>query len=189
MRNGCPNVLLELAERTGSVTLFHLYQEIGLFSSPNLPLAVSEAVTPDKTENNAFYSGKNFQISPLQMAIASSPLANEGYLPEPRLVNAHQLGDGTWSTFPNYDENKRVLSVDITSQITELFSTQDGTFWGVTSIVINEEEEQITWFVGGTPADWQGDPYVVVIVLEDESPEMAASIGTSLLDSVITSSN
>ncbi len=187
--NGCQNVQLEFADKTGPRSLMNLYQDLGLFSAPNLPLDIPEADTPDISEPTAFYLGSNFHISPIQMAIAASALSNNGLLPEPRLVNAHLLGDGTWSTFPSYDENKRVFSPDITSQITDLFSTQDGTFWGVTSIVINEEEEPITWFIGGTPADWQGDPFVIAIVLEDDAPEIAASIGISLLESVINFSN
>lgn len=187
--NGCQSVQLELAERTGARTLMNLYQDIGFFSEPNIPLDIPDADMPDMSQETAFYSGSNFHISPLQMAIAASTLSNNGMLPEPRLVNAHQLGDGTWSTFPSFEENTRVLSPDRTSQITELFSTQDGTLWSVTSIVVDEEEEPITWFVGGTPADWQGDPYVIVIVLEDDSPGKAASIGISLLESVINFSN
>jgi len=187
--NGCQSVQLEFAERTGARSLMNLYQDIGLFSEPNLPLDIPEADTPDISQDTAFFLGSNFHISPIQMAIAASALSNNGLLPEPRFVNAHQLGDGTWSTFPGFEENKRVLSPDLTSQITELFSTQDVAFWSVTSIVITEEEEPITWFVGGTPADWQGDPYVIVIVLEDDSPDIAASIGMSLLESVINFSN
>jgi len=187
--NGCQSVQLEFAERTDARSLMNLYQDIGLFSEPNLPLDIPEADTPDISQDTAFFLGSNFHISPIQMAIAASALSNNGLLPEPRLINAHQLGDGTWSTFPGFEENKRVLSPELTSQITDLFSTQDGAFWSVTSIVINEEEGPITWFVGGTPADWQGDPYVIVIVLEDDSPNIAASIGTSLLESVINFSN
>lgn len=188
LTNGCQNVQLEMATRTGSEILLNVYKDLGLFSVPNFPLEMPEADKPELTQDIAFYLGESFRISPIQMAIAASALSNEGNLPEPRMVNAHQIADGSWNTFPSYSENSQVQSLVFTPQLTELFTNPDGSFWEITSFVMNEGEP-ITWFIGGTPADWQGDPFVVVIVLEADAPQLAASIGKTLIENVILSSN
>jgi hypothetical protein len=43
------------------------------------------------------------------------------------------------------------------------------------------DESPVTWFLGGTPPNWQASPLVVVVLLEEEAPRLARRIGNELL--------
>ncbi|MEA3327143.1 MAG: FtsW/RodA/SpoVE family cell cycle protein [Chloroflexota bacterium] len=187
--NGCQNVQFELGKISGVDLLLNIYKNFGFFSEPNLSLDVADADTPIISEETTFYYGGGFNISPLQMALALSAFSNDGILPEPRIVNAYQDSNGKWNTLPSFDESEHAISPIISSQLTRLLKSPDTAMWQVTALATNEEDEPITWFLGGTSTDWQGEPIVVVIVLEAEAPELAESIGEALMEEAILLSN
>ena len=43
------------------------------------------------------------------------------------------------------------------------------------------DESPVTWFIGGTPPNWQASPLVVAVVLEDDNVQLAEEIGAGLL--------
>jgi hypothetical protein len=45
----------------------------------------------------------------------------------------------------------------------------------------NSDESPVTWFIAGTPPNWQASPMVVVVLLEEESVRLAQRIGKELL--------
>lgn len=187
--NGCRIIQFELGKLSGVDLLLNIYEDLGLFSEPNLPVEVAESGVPLISEELAFYLGEGFNVSPLQMALAASALTNEGVLPEPRLVNAFQDSEGNWNTLPSFVESKQAIPPVISSQMTNLLTSQDASIWQITAFGINEEDEPITWFIGGTTADWQGEPIVVVIALEAEAPGLAESIGEALMEEASLLSN
>jgi len=187
--NGCSSIQLELGKISGVEVLLKTYEDLGLFSEPNMPVDVAVADTPFITEETAFYLGESFYVSPLQMALAASVLTHDGILPEPRIVNAYQDSDGYWNTLPSFSESKQALSPTISTQITELLKSQDASIWQITALAISEEDQPITWFLGGTTTDWQGEPFVVVVVIEANAPELAESIGETLMENAILLAN
>jgi hypothetical protein len=44
-----------------------------------------------------------------------------------------------------------------------------------------DEESEVTWFIGGTPPNWQSAPLVVVVVLEKNDVRLAQGIGREML--------
>jgi len=58
-------------------------------------------------------------------------------------------------------------------------------YWGIISTVIPENQQPITWFMGGTSSDWQGQPLTAVIVLEENAPILAEDIGHALIEGAI----
>ncbi len=44
-----------------------------------------------------------------------------------------------------------------------------------------EGKASFTWFIGGTPPNWQGTPLVIVVVLEENNERLAQRIGQELL--------
>jgi hypothetical protein len=46
-------------------------------------------------------------------------------------------------------------------------------------------ESPVTWYVAGTPPNWQASPLVVAVLLEEENGELAAEIGNQLLSAAM----
>ncbi len=70
-----------------------------------------------------------------------------------------------------------------------MLKSQETAIWKITALAISEEDQPITWFIGGTTTDWQGEPIVVVVVLEANAPELAESIGETMMENAILLSN
>jgi cell division protein FtsW (lipid II flippase) len=184
--NGCQNPQVALAEMIGADPLFDLYQELGFFSAPRLHLQVAEPITPDRSDLISFYRGDGqIKVSPLQMAMAASALTNYGVLPGPRIVNAFQDPGSSWNTLPKLQGNANVLAANSTNQITQLLRVTDLPYWQVISVVKADNGGTITWFMAGTSIEWQGQPIAAVVLLEDNAPELAESIGQSLIEEAI----
>ena len=184
--NGCQNPQLALAEMIGADPLFDLFQELGIFTSPRLHLPVAEPTTPDRSDLTSFYRGEGqIRVSPLQMVMAASALTNYGVLPGPRIVNAFQDPGESWNTLPKLQGNANVLPANTTNQITQLLRVTDLPYWQVISVAQAENDAIITWFMAGTTSEWQGQPITAVVVLEDNAPALAESIGQSLIEEAI----
>jgi hypothetical protein len=190
--NGCLDAQEGLADAVGLESLLSLYERMGFYSSPALHLAVADIDPPAVSDLTAFFRGaESIDISPLQMAVAASALSNDGILTAPRIVIGYQSSEGDWETLPKLGENQQALTAAQANGIAELLGVENSPLWRMTSTVTTAEDEPVSWFVAGTTSDWQGQPYVVVVVLEDNAPEEAAAIGTAILEQTInlTSSN
>jgi hypothetical protein len=184
--NGCLNAQSDLANITGVEILLDLYQDLGFFSEPSLRLTVAEADPPSFIDSEAFFRGENsFNISPLQMARASSALTNQGILPAPGIVNDYQDAQGDWINLPKLTSSTQVLPLEATFPVISLLQRPHSSYWQAVATVTTEELQTITWFIAGTTAEWRGQPYAVVVVIEREAPALAALIGESLLDQAI----
>jgi len=51
--------------------------------------------------------------------------------------------------------------------------------WEISSQAVNVDAS-ISWYIAGTPADWLGTPFVLVIALEDGQPVDARKMGREL---------
>lgn len=178
--NGCQSAQIQLAEMVEVEQLQNLYQNLGFFTAPRLHLPVAEATQPDLSDLTA-----DFKISPLQMAMAASALANEGVLPGPRIVNAIQDPLDGWDTLPKLQGNTTVFQTDAVNLVSQLLQVTNTPYWQVISISTTENNQPITWYIAGTVQNWQGQPITVVVVLEREGPEIAQNIGKTLIEQAI----
>ena len=180
--HGCQNVQANLAEITGVATLETLYQSLGLYAAPNLNLPVAAVEQPNITDETAFFRGEEaVNVSPLQMALAVSALSNGGTVPAPRIVNSYLDPEDNWVALPKLSNSHAALGIDETSTVTNLLRSEGSPFWVTAASAHTEENETITWAIGGTSADWQGQPFAVVVVLEKDDPAAAQSIAASLM--------
>jgi cell division protein FtsW (lipid II flippase) len=178
--NGCLNLQDDLAARIDGDQLLDLYQNLGFFTAPRLHLPVAQATLPDPPDPTA-----NFTISPLQMAMAASALTNEGVLPGPRIVNAIQDPEDGWNTLAKLQSNATVFQTNAINQVSQMLQVPNTPYWQVLSIITRENNQPITWYIAGTIQNWQGQPVTVVVVLELEAPEIALSIGKTLIEQAI----
>ncbi len=173
MINGCQNAMEGLIEITNADELTAMIQNFGFTTAPALNLPVSE-VDP-QTEIS------DLTLSPLQMALAASALTYEGTLPAPRIVNGYQDPDDVWVTLPKLGVDSQAVDPSTASRITDLLKVEGASRWQITATTVTTENEPITWFIAGTTSDWVGQPLVVVVVLEEDNPEKAETIGIALL--------
>jgi cell division protein FtsW (lipid II flippase) len=181
--NGCLSAQVELSALTGVTSLLNLYEDLGFYTAPELHLDVAEVEQVEITDEDSLYKGeKGVDISPLQMVLAASALTNQGRLPAPRIVNGYRDPEGNWVTLPELGESHQALPNTLSEEVISLLKVPGSSYWGVTAWAKDEDGKRITWFIGGTSTDWQGQPIAVAVVLEGDEPEIAENIGITLIE-------
>ncbi len=180
--NGCLSAQVALGDLTGTSSLINLFEDLRFYASPQLHLEVAQIEVDGITDEDAFLRGEQaLNISPLQMALAASALTNQGRMPAPRIVNGYQDPNGNWITLPKLGESYQALSSESAQAVVSLLRVSGSPYWATTAWSQTEDGDSITWFIGGTTSDWQGQPLIAVVLLEGDDPGLAEDIGTSLL--------
>ncbi|HPH95683.1 MAG TPA: FtsW/RodA/SpoVE family cell cycle protein [Anaerolineaceae bacterium] len=120
-------------------------------------------------------------VSPLQMAQAAASFSAGGLRPEPRLALSINVERKGWVTLPAASDPVAVFSPRQVNDITAILAVPETTLWEKTC----RADDQTTWYIGGTLATWRGSPFVVVLLLEEDNPELAASAGRSILQAAL----
>jgi peptidoglycan glycosyltransferase len=193
---------------TGGAALVDYAQRMG-FGVPipfDLPTAVSQVTNANGTDPggfvddvelaNASYGQAETFVTPLQMALVASTVANGGELMRPRLVTAMTGMNGTRTIGPQ--SMGRVLSAADARSINEAMVeavqgslgrrfTSGATVAGVTvagksgTAELGGSGEPHSWFIGFAPAE---DPEVAIAVLVEQAGrggEVAAPIAGDLV--------
>lgn len=50
---------------------------------------------------------------------------------------------------------------------------------------LDQKENPLVWYLGGTLPGWQGTPLAIVIVIESDDPELAQKMGREILEAAI----
>lgn len=171
-----------LAARFGRVSLADVgqwpafYRQLGLYTAPDLRLPVG---TPSQ-----FGEMENLRISPLQLTLAFAPLSNNGVRPAPRIALAVDTPTQGWVILPANGDPLKVMEEAQAKQAAESLRVADRPFWQFASSS-NEKNKFFAWFVAGTYPNWQGTPLTLVILLEEERPALAKSMGEALLNEAL----
>jgi hypothetical protein len=153
--------------------LINFYRELGFFDTPELNLPVTQAVTPTD----------DLIISPLQMALATAILSNDGSRPPARLamaVNSPQFG---WVILPALTDPVQVLPSGSAEKAVNQYLVEKQSYWEFVSTVKESQENRVlTWYLAGTISDWTGTPLIITILLEEDNLTLATDIGKSLIN-------
>ncbi len=170
--SGCPGAVNQLAFQLEGDKLLELYQDIGLFKSPqlNLPTASPSLLEDDYSFSTSGYS--NLYVSPLQISLAAAALSSGGTLPSPIISTAINNPNQGWIILPNEDSAKS-FSNSAVERATTLLSTPDYPAWMTVSHA-KMANGYISWAIGGTVINYSGTPLSVVIALEKDDPEEAS---------------
>ena len=185
VKYGCVNAQADLANYTSLAPVLDLVQRLGFYTSPELRLTVADASQTGITDERAFYKGQDLMVSPLQVAIAASALSNDGVLAAPRVVIGYEDQNAAWATLPKLGASSTAFTSEQANEITTLLENETALQWQTISSIKTDEAYPITWFVGGSTSNWQGQPYVIVVALEADDPEAATEIGLTLLNQVM----
>jgi cell division protein FtsW (lipid II flippase) len=151
-----------------------LYNNLGFYKSPEIRLPTTEP------QNNA----DNILISPLQLAIASASLTNDGILPSPRLAIGVDNPISGWVILPPLGIPVTVYDSGKTKIISDQFQLPKQPFWEYSMIISDRNpNNSLTWYIAGTLFDWSGTPLTVTVLLEESNITLAKDIGEKLLQS------
>lgn len=140
--------------------------------APGLPMQVAEPL-PISAEND-------LHISPLQAALAAAAISHQGVMPTARIAVAVNTPEEGWVVLPALGTPGEAIPASDADE-TAAFFIQDGqSYWSHTGQAEGDESE-VTWFVAGTPPNWQATPLVVVVALEEDNVRLAEQIGRELL--------
>ncbi len=149
-----------------------VYEAFGFDRSPQLNIETSEPITTAEIND--------LHVSPLQAALASAALSNQGTVPAPRLtisVNTPQRG---WIVLPAPGTPFEAVQASDANEAAGSFITEGTNYWAHIGRA-SGDESAVTWFIAGTPPNWQATPLVVVITLEEDNERLAQWIGQELL--------
>jgi len=152
-----------------------VYESFGFFRAPPIRMGAAASAS----------DGKDFFVSPLQMALASAALSNQGKVPAPRIAMAVNIPREGWVVLREEGMPIEACQASAAEEAAQSFIREGENFWAHTSRA-QGGESSVAWFIGGTLPNWQASPLAVVVVLEEESPRMAEEIGRRLLESAMT---
>jgi cell division protein FtsW (lipid II flippase) len=155
-----------------------LYATFGFNRAPQIQI---ETAAPISTSANV----DDLHVSPLQVALAASAMSNHGVMPAPRItlsVNTPQEG---WLVLPAPGTSFNALDAAQAVEGVKSFTEPGRNYWSHIGRA-KSDESAVTWFVAGTPPDWQATPLVVVVALEEDNERIAQWIGEELIMDAMT---
>ncbi len=152
--------------------LQNVYKTFALNRAPLLRLQVAEPLTDSDVHD--------LHVSPLQVALASAALSNHGMIPAPRIATAVNTPKDGWVVLPALGTPFEAISASAADKMAGSLIVDGQSYWAYTGRA-ESDESAITWFIGGTPPNWQASPLVVVVVLEENNVQLAQHIGQALL--------
>jgi len=150
---------------------FDVFNTFGFYDAPELRMAVA---TPASNDPEKFYA------SPLQMAMASAALSHEGMIPGPRIALAVNTSKDGWLVLPAEGKSVEVVQPSAWNEAASSFIQSGDSYWSHLGRA-QSDESPITWFIGGTPPNWQAAPLAIVVLLEEDNAKDAQRIGQNLL--------
>lgn len=160
-------------ERTsiGENERFKLYEALGFFSEPQVRMPVADASN----------SVDEMRISPLQMALATAAISNNGIRPPARIALAVNTPQQGWVILPALDQPVEALPGPFARESAQALAGKSP-YWVYTN---TDEHAELTWYLAGTLPDWNGTPLALVLLLEENNHTLVNTIGQSLLGAAL----
>jgi cell division protein FtsW (lipid II flippase) len=157
---------------TSQTDLQKVYGTFGFYRAPLLRMQVAAPIS--ETE------GKELHVSPLQVALASAALSNHGTIPAPRIATAVDTPNDGWVVLPALGTPVEAIESSTADETAQSLIVDGESYWAHVGQA-KSDESSVTWFIGGTPPNWQASPMVVVVLLEEDNVRLAGRIGKELL--------
>ena len=149
-----------------------VYEAFGFHRVPQVRMQVAESLSNAELEN--------LHVTPLQVALASAALSNDGMVPAARIATAVNTPNDGWVILPALGTPFKAVAAAAAEEAAGSFIQQGHNYWSHTGQA-TEKDSAVTWFIAGTPPNWQASPLVVVVLLEEENVRLAQHIGQELL--------
>lgn len=174
----CPAPMQDLANKIGKAGLDATFSAFGFARNPNLPLDTETTLSEPVQDPLLAGVGQDTQIiTPIQLALAWSSLAQNGQAPLPWLVTAIQEDDEWQPILPETDEPITAVSAQTAQTIRDLLQ-----YYAI-PVLSGPDGTTNSWFFGFSPE--QNPRYTAVVVLENRpSVQEVETIGQTLLNEV-----
>ena len=203
LRLSCNIPFAQLGEQLGADTISEYAQRFGFEDQIGVPQSVTPSVYPVKTEPSqvqlSAFGQDDVRVTPLQIAMVSAALANDGEVMQPSLIESVTAPD--LSVLEDFPETSmgRAVSSDTASTMTDLMvanvangAASNARISGVdvagkTGTAQNGGGRPNTlWFTGFAPA---ADPQVAVAVVVENAQgfgnQVAAPIARDVIEAVV----
>jgi len=190
----CPAPIGALGERLGQDGLAQAVQRWRLTVPPPLVIPTEASDwSPEmisSVREEALGQGA-LTVSPLQMALIATTLANGGEMSEPQLILRVEEIDGGWREAEVEGEPRPILAQAQAERLLSVWrrwdggrSADQGSVLGHWGIAVAGEGAPHAWFLGVTP---EGSPQYAAAVLVEHArePERAVEIGCGLLEAAL----
>jgi cell division protein FtsW (lipid II flippase) len=149
-----------------------IYETFGFYRAPLLRMPVAEPISETEV--------KELHVSPLQVALASAAFSNHGTIPAPRIATAINTPNDGWVVLPALGTPSEAIPASAADETARALIVDGESYWAHVGQA-KSDESPVTWFIAGTPPNWQAAPMVVVVLLEEDNVRLAQQIGMELL--------
>ena len=116
----------------------------------------------------------------LGAALAAAALSNHGQVPAPRLALSVNTPKEGWVVLPTLGTPFEAVQESAANEAAQSFIASGTSHWAHIGRATGGESP-VTWFLGGTPPNWQATPLVIVVALEEDNERLARLIGEKML--------
>jgi len=125
------------------------------------------------------------EYSPVQVALLAAAISNAGVMPAPSLVQAVKAPSANWEALPPLQDSQQILSEQESIAITTSNRMADIDLWQVVAVAGDRPEQPVTWYAGGSSPSWVGRRLALAVLLEEDNPDLAATIGQFILEAAM----
>lgn len=156
-----------------------VYESFGLDRSPKLQVETAAPIsfTPHVAD---------LHVSPLQVALACAALSNQGTAPAPRIAISVNTPNDGWVVLPAPGTSFKAVQASQANEAAQSFIASGENYWSHIGRA-SGDESRVTWFIAGTPPNWQATPLVIVVALEEDNERLAQWIGQELITDAMNS--
>ena len=178
--NGCNSALIQTIGEIGSGEVGGIIGDFSIDQTPNIGIPTNPPgkLYPLTDWETLFFSEEPLRSNPLQIAVSASILTHHGLKPFPKILSAVDTSEAGW-VFLSGEPSKQAISQLKADAINEFLKSSEISGWEVSAQGV-DAKSRAAWFVAGTPTNWAGTPITVVIVLENQHPAKARSIGRAI---------
>jgi cell division protein FtsI/penicillin-binding protein 2 len=181
---GSETVSEELLNSADPTLLQADLEAYGLFSAPDLAIETSQpssTLSIDQLNQNPLLV-MDINVNPVQMAMVAATITNDGARPAPALVNSYLTPEGNWQALGPGKTVAVVFTPSLSAEIQADLRSSTQTIWYQIGHAWINQEEPLTWYIGGTTPEWSATPLAIAIAIEEDAPDLALTIGNTLLN-------
>jgi cell division protein FtsI/penicillin-binding protein 2 len=121
------------------------------------------------------------EYSPLQVALLAAALSNGGLQPAPSLVQSVESPQGGWTPLPPLQDPHQMYSLEESETLSAALRSSGTGLWGVSTVDRQRPERPVSWYAGGALPESTGRRLALAVLLEEDDPHLAETIGVSVL--------
>lgn len=180
--NGCPSIFLNLPTNNRWESFNHAILQHNLAATPEigLPSRSQQYISPTNSWFDLLYGENRLRVNPLQIAQSASIFSNHGMRSDLGILFAVNASQKDWIVVFN-PKQEQIISPNEANDIMQHLLSDEISGWEITA-KNTDSNKSVSWYVAGTPSDWEGQPLIIVIVFENANAEVVQNAGRDLFN-------